>query len=474
MADFINYGNNQIDQQAFLDDSANSLESYIQSQPWSNKRKELFRQAYQDIMSRGVTGADNSSGTWKVTHKGNQIDMNSKSKKEREMYNEAAYYIQQRMNGLNTKKTNDNEKKEEPIKKKDYKNADFQNGLAEFIGKQYGGRERSSWNQDWLDLDSEDKGIRGTANRQARMAEYLSKYRDYLKEKQNDYDFSTGPYDSFDNWSSRVDAAISALNNQEWNQQDKDTLNSLGLDYRSWFDTGADTPVKWTDSNGQEHVDTRANYNALVAEAEAKQRAAEQEAKIASEQAKQKAAAAKAKQNVAKYRGIFGYNWNNDKVFRIGDFKANSIDDIVKHVASNFSNIQSNDEFSKKANEIQGAYSILNDNNKLKPVSDELFKRISSSKGIVKEGGKKEHYKLFEGIDNIIYNTRTGNIYYLDTEYPTKKVLDTVQQYRQKQKEAIQSKKYNPYGVDMATMNFKQGGTINRQKIQQYKQYIKK
>jgi len=38
--------------------------------------------AYSDIMSNGVTGANNNTGIWRVSHRG-EIDLDSKSKKER-------------------------------------------------------------------------------------------------------------------------------------------------------------------------------------------------------------------------------------------------------------------------------------------------------------------------------------------------------------------------------------------------------
>jgi hypothetical protein len=44
-------------------------------------------------MSRGVLGASNESGIWKINHKGDPIDLDSKSKRDKEMYQAAAYYI---------------------------------------------------------------------------------------------------------------------------------------------------------------------------------------------------------------------------------------------------------------------------------------------------------------------------------------------------------------------------------------------
>ena len=105
MADiqYLNYGDQQIEQQALLNNLADNVQSYVQSQPWSKKRKEKFMSAYQDIMNRGLLGASNSTGQWVIDAGGEPIDFDSKDKKDREMYYEAAYFIQQQMSKLPTK-----------------------------------------------------------------------------------------------------------------------------------------------------------------------------------------------------------------------------------------------------------------------------------------------------------------------------------------------------------------------------------
>jgi len=45
-------------------------------------------------MSRGLLGASNNSGLWNVQYGNDPIDLDSKSNIEREMYQDAAYYIQ--------------------------------------------------------------------------------------------------------------------------------------------------------------------------------------------------------------------------------------------------------------------------------------------------------------------------------------------------------------------------------------------
>ena len=64
---WLNVGNNQIDQSLFLTNAANNVNSYVNNKPWSEQRKQSFFNAYQALMSTGITGADNSSGQWELT-----------------------------------------------------------------------------------------------------------------------------------------------------------------------------------------------------------------------------------------------------------------------------------------------------------------------------------------------------------------------------------------------------------------------
>jgi len=58
--------------------------------------------AYSDLMNKGILGASNSTGQWMIDVNG-VVDLDSMDKKDKEMYGEAAYFIQQQMAGLPTK-----------------------------------------------------------------------------------------------------------------------------------------------------------------------------------------------------------------------------------------------------------------------------------------------------------------------------------------------------------------------------------
>ena len=185
MADiqYLNYGDQQIEQQALMNNLANSVQSYVQKQPWSNKRKEKFMSAYSDLINRGVTGASNTSGQWVVNFGGEDLDLSTKDKKDQEMYQEAAYFIQQQMAGLPTKASQEDEAKKKAEEEKSklplYNN--FKDNFQGFVNKTYFGnnsmRIGSGEEDDWNYLDERDStGKRGTTNRANRLAQYLEDY----------------------------------------------------------------------------------------------------------------------------------------------------------------------------------------------------------------------------------------------------------------------------------------------------------
>ena len=75
---------------------ANGVPTYLESKRWAKKDKyrQAWLNAYQDILTHGLTGASNNSGIWAINHGGDAIDLNTKSNVEREMYQDAAWYIQ--------------------------------------------------------------------------------------------------------------------------------------------------------------------------------------------------------------------------------------------------------------------------------------------------------------------------------------------------------------------------------------------
>ncbi len=85
-------------------------------------------------MNRGILGASNSTGQWQIQIKGDDLDLESKSRKNRERYGEAAYFIQQQIAQLPTKA---NQKEEEEEEKKLTKYGNFKDNFGDYISKTY-------------------------------------------------------------------------------------------------------------------------------------------------------------------------------------------------------------------------------------------------------------------------------------------------------------------------------------------------
>ena len=273
MADiqYLNYGDQQVEQQALLTNLANEVNNYVNSQPWSRKRKEKFMSAYSDLMNRGIQGASNTTGQWMLQVGGDDIDLNSMDRKDREMYEEAAYFIRNQMGSLPTK-TQETEKN-----KTKFNNKTFQDDLRKYIGNSFfGGQEfhiggeKDKWNY----LDERDTyGIRGRTNRTKKLAEVLKSYADSLDD--NKYDFTDSPFKDLNDFKSRINGAITALNTEN-PDDDRDALNSLGLNFDDWFNNGS----------GDYTVDSEGNKVTYGQLAEAKMKLDEAEkAKLAEEEA---------------------------------------------------------------------------------------------------------------------------------------------------------------------------------------------
>lgn len=233
MADFINYGDQQLEQQALLNNLANNVQNYVNTQPWSNKRKEKFMSAYSDIMNNGVLGASNSTGQW-VLNTRNAIDLNSKDRKDREMYQEAAYFIQQQMAGLSSKVAS--EKEQEEKKKEElptFNNEYFVNNITTRVSNLFGGQ--SDITQAWNELDKrEENGLRGTSVRRERLAKVLQDYLDNFDETK--VNFENSPFKDVNDFKTRMNTAISALKSGE---DATDALNAIGLKRSQWLYDGS-------------------------------------------------------------------------------------------------------------------------------------------------------------------------------------------------------------------------------------------
>ena len=380
---YINYGNQQVDQNQFLTSAANDIEPYLNRQPWSNKRKELFRKAYSDIMSQGITGASNTSGFWEINHGGQKIDLDSKSQIEREMYGEAAYYIQQKMSGLATDKQNTEEEKKKDLKTLD--NQTFISGLENYIGTQrFGGQ---NWNiggpeDQWNKLDPRnEKGIRGRKNRADALAKYLEEYGATINE--TTHSFENSPFTDYQDFKTRLDAAVLALRNNP--DTSDDALNALGINPSRYFNNGSGDAFSKGDYTG-----TYGGYQEYLAQqrdALAKQRAAE----IASRPT--------IYTNTIKNNG-FLYS-QIDLADQYGSTEG-LLNQVRQYLTKGLNNLTNNEKAEVRSAMVYGAKN---------PISNEEWEQLKNSPSL--KGASRTRFKKINGIDNLFLDSATGNVIHL-------------------------------------------------------------
>lgn len=239
---YIPYGTEEIDYNQFLQNSANSVQNYVNQQPWSQKRKQSFLNAYQDLMTKGIIGANNTTGVWTINHNGEQIDLNSKSKIDREMYGEAAYFIQQQMSKLPTRQAQQQKGEEEKAKLPLFDNNYFTSQFNTHISNQmFGGRDFKT-EDDWNILDERgENGLRGTKIRAKKLADMLQSYSDSLEEGK--FNFENSPFKDLNDFKTRIGQTISQLRDDDPNN-DVEALNRIGLKYNDYLYNGSDDPFK--------------------------------------------------------------------------------------------------------------------------------------------------------------------------------------------------------------------------------------
>lgn len=405
---YIPYGTDAIDYNQFLQKSANEVQDYVNSQSWSSKRKQSFLNAYQDLISRGIIGATNEGGIWRVNHGGDAIDLDSMSKRDREMYGEAAYFIRRQMEQAPTKSQREREKQEALDKLPSYDNEHFVSGFNTSLSKNYYGGREIDVQKDWNTLDERDsRGIRGTKNRAARLADALEKYSNELEEGK--YNFKNSLFKDLSDVKNKIAITVADLRDDN-SDNDVDALNRIGLKYDNYFYNGADD----TYTNGEYQGTYNDYYSNYLPELE-KQKAKQQQAQLKTEQEKkaQEVAAVQAQQY--KRLRFLGTNFNGK-----------SLNDLSKYPdpltqLSSYGTLQglNNDQIS----ELVGAFKNAASKGMLQNLSKEEQLKFSGFSNLSKPG----RLKKIEGLSGFYWDT-IGNrvIQPIEGEVSTNKFNDLV------------------------------------------------
>ena len=382
---YIPYGQDEISQQDLMTSLANGVESYLGSKRWA--RKDKYRQAwlnaYQDIINNGLTGASNESGIWTVNQK-NPIDLNSKSNAEREMYQDAAYYIQQKMAQMTPRK------KEEEKKKEDLeKYGNFGTNLMNRILKRYGNNSElfKDSEQGW---DAQDvrgaNGLRGTEKRRAAMIAELEAYKKDLDNQDLNYNFEGTAFKDKADLQTKIQTAIDALKNTPNDESDDlPAFSALGLPYRAFFNNGGNDI--YTTEDGKQ-VTYKQYY--------------ENQQKVAQDEAKAKKQAAYNNTlfiNRVTSSKMLGQNAQALKT-KYGDH--NSLFTALQGYSQKDIRTLSPEEQS----EVQGIYRYLAKD----PIDNNLLKQLQGSSSGLYKNSAPNRFRKIKGIDNLIWDSVAGQV----------------------------------------------------------------
>ena len=400
MADinYLYYGDQQVDQQALMNKMANEVNQYVQSQPWTRKRKDMFMSAYSDIMNNGLKGMSNNTGQWMVDFGGPTIDWNSKSRKEKEMYEEAGYFIQQQMSGLAIKP--EEEKEEDTKELTKFKNEDFVSSFTNRLVNDWFGGSATNYSNQWNDYDERgENGLRGINQRAGMLATSLRNYLNSLKDDQ--YDFADSPFTDINDFKTKIQTAIDTLesDNKDLNQIKK-SLNVIGLNADEWFNNGSGDP--YVDEYGRTVVGSDGKplsyaqyYNNLALQEKTKQ---ENEQKAAEE--KQKALDA-----------LQVYTSRpTQKISSLIDLSNKYKGDLNQAIA-NYQNINLNQLTQEQNDELVSLFQGGYNQNALDDINDDEWEQIKTK--VATNGEDRSQYRKIEGINGIYYDVAKKHLFQL-------------------------------------------------------------
>lgn len=384
---YIPYGQDEISQQDLMTNLANGLPDFVKSYKWLQKPgiTEKFLNAYKDIINHGITGASNSSGLWEITHNGDKIDTSTMSPIDKQIYEHAAYYIQQKMAQMTPRK------KEEETAKKDLKDFNFINDFNTSILNEYGGQQAlfSDPETGWNSLDPRgNNGLRGIDKRRDKVKTILQNYlRDY---KDGQYNFEGTPFKDDADVKAKVQKAIDALDTIDNTTDDVEAFNALGLPYRTYFSNGGNDIYGTTEDGKQ--VTYQQYY-------ENQQKAAQEKTK--------------AKKQAAYNNTLFLYRVTNPKMqgqnpaaLKQKYKDSNSLMAALQNYSQRDIRTLTPDEQS----EVHGAYRNL----ATEPIDSNLLNRIkNSSSGFYKDSAPNRFRKI-KGIDNLIWDSKLQQVIQLN------------------------------------------------------------
>lgn len=391
---YIPYGQDEISQQDLMTSLANGVEGYLGSKRWAKKDKyrQAWLNAYQDIIDHGLTGASNETGIWTVNHGKDPIDLNNMSNTEREMYQDAAYYIQQKMAQMTPRKKEEEKKKEDLEKFGSFRD----NLMKRILNGRYGGEGNQALfldpEQGW---DAQDvrgaNGLRGTEKRRAAMIAELEAYKKDLDNQDLNYNFEGTSFKDKADLQTKIQTAIDALKNTPNDESDDlPAFNALGIPYRAFFNNGGNDIYGTTEDGKQltykQYYENqqKATQEKIAAEAKAKKQAAYNNTLFINRVTNSKMLGQNAQALKAKYGD------NNSLFTALQGYSQKDIRTLSPEEQS----------------EVQGIYRYLAKD----PIDNNLLKQLQSSFSGLYKNSAPNRFRKIKGIDNLIWDNVAGQV----------------------------------------------------------------
>ena len=269
------YNNVEINQDEFLQQVAKDSISYLQEQGWTNKTNEAWKKSLAEIINGEIESSSVASeGQYagqRVIHTNKNFNIESLSKKQKRIYSDVAWFLDQEMEKFANNKQEKQEEQKIDLPK--FTNDQFSIDFNKIIANdRYGGQKFTE--DQWNSIDERDStGKRDTSKRSQLLANYLRQYSDQITGK---YDYTDSPFKNEQDLKERINTAIKSLEDGVWDQNDIDNLNRIGINPEIYLSNG----LKDIKGTIEGNPITYEEYNSLVeqqAKAEEENKKKEQE-----------------------------------------------------------------------------------------------------------------------------------------------------------------------------------------------------
>ena len=409
MADiqYINYNDQQINSQDLLQNMANDVVNYVNNQPWTQKRKKRFLEVYKTFINNGIESGSVKTGLPTVHIGGETIDINSLPKLDREVYGAVADFVYNQMGRLTSQES---EKPELPV----FDNAYFTKDFTNFISTNYFGGRPFNTKTDWNSLDTRENGLLPRTRRAEILSEALGKYADSLDE--NKVSFEGSPFNNIADFRARIEKARAALATPDNINDDTETLNALGLRASDWFNNGSGDLSSAINPETGEYL-TYGQLNAY-------NKYLEQQAALQPQQYTEptETITKEPKKNTAQSQPYVILskpgNFSGKTPMELKDIYKDQ-DSLLKELMA-YSQKPIGELTGEEYSRLYGAYKYLTgrfnprDLERFKIKDKNLWNNLKKSKIFAKAA--PNDLRMIPGINNLIFDTRTGKLYQIDTK----------------------------------------------------------